>query len=201
MNDGESLVRLVQREDLDAVAMEAYDRVTASRGGEGNVFRAIANSIGALERVAALGEFVRWGTSLDERVREAVILIAAHETGCEYEWTHHARIARTLGMDPDAVVQGGVFEDDDSIAGDAKAVLELARSLARNDHRLDDEVLGTVRAWIGDQGIIDVAVTVGYYGLLAHVIMPLRVPLEQGVQTVPLPGGAARLPASPRRDA
>ena len=89
---------LVEREDVPIDARPAYEHVAQSRGGRmANVFKALANSSGALEKVAAVGEFVRFQSTLEPRLRELVILTVAHKTRCVYEWTHHWLLSGCAG--------------------------------------------------------------------------------------------------------
>ena len=57
-------------------------------------------------------------------------------------------------------------------------VLELLRQ-----HRISDATFEAVRAQVGDAGIIDVLVVVGYYHSLAHSLQALEVELPEGTST------------------
>lgn len=55
-----------------------------------------APSVGAA--VQQLGAAIRFGTELDDRVRELAILAVAADTGCRYEWDAHASVGRAIGI-------------------------------------------------------------------------------------------------------
>jgi 4-carboxymuconolactone decarboxylase len=151
----------------------------------GNVFRALANSPGALDRVAGVGEYARFESDLDDRLREAVILTVAGRLGCLYEWTHHWHLAQRAGVDFTTVDPDGATTHTETDGGFA-AELALARLVA-DGGPVPDDLLDRVRERLGDRGLVDLVVLVGYYGLLARFINTLHVPLEDGVEPVAMP--------------
>jgi alkylhydroperoxidase family enzyme len=180
-------VPLIEREDVVGEAAVTYDRVAATRGRMGNVFKALANSPGALDRVAALGEFVRFESGLGDELREALILTVAAERSCVYEWTHHWHLAERAGMSAErlAVMGTGAAEDEPAPIGPA---VRLARSIARTGDA-PAELVGDLRNRLGDRALVELVATVGYYTLLAGVINSLDVPLEEDVEPIELPDG------------
>jgi 4-carboxymuconolactone decarboxylase len=178
-------VPLVERDAFPAKELHVYDRVASTRGMMGNVFKALANSPGALERVAAVGEFVRFESGLDDQLREAVILTVAGNLRCVYEWTHHWHIAERLGT-PEAVLARlatPAAEDEPAPLG---PVVRFTR-LVTWAEPVPDDLIEQLRGLLGDEGLVELNVTVGYYGLLARVINTFGVPLEEGVEAVGFP--------------
>ena len=94
----------VEREDLSEDKRHIYDRIAETRRGDKavseipRVFKLVLNSPDAARAVAALGEYVRFGSALDPVVREIAILSTARELRSQYEWTHHEPIARRVGV-------------------------------------------------------------------------------------------------------
>jgi alkylhydroperoxidase family enzyme len=93
-------VPLVERETVPAADLPAYDHVAKSRGAGRmpNVFKALANNPAVMERVAAVGEYMRFQSNIDPQLRELAILTTAQEIRCTYEWTAHYTIAQKLGV-------------------------------------------------------------------------------------------------------
>ena len=88
---------LISRDDLSADYHPVYDHIEETRGRMPNLFRALLNSPEAAERVAALGEYIRYGCPLSDAARETAILSTARELGIHYEWAHHLKVARQVG--------------------------------------------------------------------------------------------------------
>ena len=71
---------LISRDDLSADYHPVYDHIEETRGRMPNLFRALLNSPEAAERVAALGEYIRYGCPLSDAARETAILSTARES-------------------------------------------------------------------------------------------------------------------------
>jgi alkylhydroperoxidase family enzyme len=183
----EAQVRLVERNEVPEAARAAYDHVAEARGGTmGNVFKALANSPGALEKVAAVGEFIRFRSKLDDALRELVILTVAANTKCAYEWTHHQLVAERLEIAPEVLRLAGTpaMEQQPDPIGSA---VRYARMVANGEHA-DHDTMHKLRDALGDEGIVELTVAVGYYLLLSRFINTIHVPLENGVEARPFPG-------------
>lgn len=178
-------VPLVERDEVDGDAAAVYDRVASTRGRMGNVFKALANSPGALDRVAAVGEFVRFESHLDDQLRELLILTVAAERSCIYEWTHHWHLAERVGVPADVLAAVGT-DAADGLPDPVGPAVRIARSIARSGDAPADLVVA-VGQQLGTEVLVEVVATVGYYTLLGGVINALGVPLEDDVEPVPLP--------------
>jgi len=178
-------VPLIERDEVLDEATAIYDRVAATRGRMGNVFKALANSPGALDRVAALGEFVRFESGLDDELREALILTVAAERSCIYEWTHHWHLAERAGMPAERLAVMGTNAAEEEPVGPA---VRLARTLVKTGDA-PQELVAAMRERLGDRTLVELVATVGYYSLLAGLINSLGVPLEDDVQPIELPEG------------
>ena len=178
-------VPLVEREDMAEAALPIYDRVSGARGHMGNVFKALANSAGSLDRVAAVGEFVRFEAAFDPALREAVILTVARELSCGYEYTHHYPLAAKAGIDPEVLPRIATPEGESEPPPIGPA-LRYARLVTRNEP-VPDDLFEELRGLLGQEMLTDLTVMVGYYGLLARVINTFQVQVEEGTEPVQPP--------------
>ncbi len=197
MVDSAARVPLLKREEVPAEAQAAYDHVAETRGGGqlGNVFKALANSPGALENVAAVGEFVRggvvqgerFGSSLRRGLQELVILTVAHEVRNVYEWTGHWRtvdgFAERLHLSPEVLQMIGKPELEQQPAP-VGASVRFARLVARGQE-VDEATITSLKETLGDAGLVDLTVNVTYYLLLSRLIDVLKVPLDGSVEPRP----------------
>jgi 4-carboxymuconolactone decarboxylase len=185
MEKSSARVPLIERENLTPDAVAAYDHVAKSRGASKlpNVFKALANSPAAMEKVAGVGEWLRFQTTLDPMLRELVTLTTAQESHCAYEWTAHWRLAERLGASAALLNSIGTpqIEREPAPTG---VVLRFARLVARNEN-VDDATFNAVKGHLGEAGTVDLIALVGYYGLLARMLNVLRVPVEEGTEVKP----------------
>ena len=91
-------VAYVNKDDLAVGKRHIFDNISGSRGVVLNVFQALLNSPDVTEKVAALGEYLRYKSLLDPVVRETVILSVARELNNEYEWAQHEPVGARRKM-------------------------------------------------------------------------------------------------------
>jgi 4-carboxymuconolactone decarboxylase len=131
-------------------------------------------------RAKAMGDYLRFQSSLGPRLNEMVILVTAREWTQQYEWHAHAEIARKEGLRGDiveAISDGrrpaGMAEDEDTAYDMATEILRLKR--------VSDATYRRAVAKFGEQGVIDLLGVVGYYNFLAIVMNATRTALPENV--------------------
>lgn len=179
-DDRDGRISLLDRDEVGDEGKEAFDRLATTRGAVANVFRALANSPGALRTVSQVGEHIRYGSSLDPVLRELAILMVAKERRCQYEWSQHLPVAEELGIDEAVLAKVGTAELEEE-PGPLGPAMKYCRLLARGEE-VEEATFGSVRGVLNDEQLIDLTVLVGYYRLLADVLVTFRVELEPGVE-------------------
>ena len=79
---------------------EISDRISSRRGGTRGPFLVWLRSPELAEKVEALGAYCRFESSLDLRLRELSLLIAARHFDAQYSWNAH------IGTLPDVGAPG-----------------------------------------------------------------------------------------------
>jgi len=130
-------------------------------------------------RAKAMGDYLRFKSTLGPRLNEMVILITAREWTQQYEWNAHHPIALKAGLRPEiaaAIAEGyrpAAMAEDEEIAYDvATEILRLKR--------VSDPTYRRAVAKFGEQGVIDLLGVVGYYNFLAIVMNATRTGLPEG---------------------
>ena len=175
---------LVSREDLPADKQPVYDRIAASRGSVLNVFRAMLNSPDAAGAVADLGAYLRYGSSLDPASREIAILTVSNELRCDYEWTNHLPEARAAGVSDQVIDAIRSGRAPMGIPAKEGVFAAAARELLR-DHALSDRTFQAIEHLVGPQQTVDLILLVGYYSMLARILLTLDVELDDGTAPPP----------------
>ena len=170
---------------LDEAAPAAraiFDHVLSTRklGFLPNMFAVMGRSPSALEAVASVGEHVRFHSALDEDLREMVICEVSAILGNKYEWRHHIhKVPERLRP----IVGNAAIEDEPAPTGPA---LRFARLLAAGK-TVPDTLIDSLRESLGDAGLIDLTVMVGYYQLLATFCATLGIEVEEAVPEAAMP--------------
>jgi AhpD family alkylhydroperoxidase len=142
-----------------------------------NLFRMLAHSPPVLSGFVRLGGALLQDSSLEPRLRELAIVRVGLLAGASYEVEKHTAIARAVGI-TDAELEALRPGSDDSALDDAaRAVVELSDELFGRV-RADDAVLERVRRHLNDRQLVELVVTIGYYGLVCRVLETLGVDRE-----------------------
>lgn len=156
----------------------------ALQHGDGSLtgpFNALLHSPELGLAVAKVGEQLRYSGALPAAVREAVILAVARMWSSEFEWYAHAPLARHVGV-PEAVIAALLAGEDPSSAdAPIRTALIVAGHLLRREAIPEARYAEAVDLF-GESGVVELAVLVGYYQLLAGVLETFRVGLPEGAQ-------------------
>jgi 4-carboxymuconolactone decarboxylase len=137
-----------------------------------------------MSRARAMGDYLRFKSSLPPRLSEFVILLTARRWTQQYEWHAHMPLALQGGLKDEIVAAIAVGRRPAAMAADEEAIYQLWDEVQRNQGA-SDATYANARDRIGEQGIIDVLGITGYYTTLAMVMNTTRTPLPAGV-TPPL---------------
>jgi 4-carboxymuconolactone decarboxylase len=131
-------------------------------------------------RAKAMGDYLRFKSTLGPRLNEMVILITAREWTQQYEWNAHQPSALKAGLRreiADAIAEGHRPTD---MAEDEEIAYDMATEILRQK-RVSDPTYRRALAKFGEQGVIDLLGVVGYYNFLAIVMNAMRTGMPEGV--------------------
>lgn len=162
---------------LTPAQRRVYDKVVAGpRGGVIGPLRAVLHSPELADRWQALGEYLRFNSSLPLALRELAIICAGRYWNSELEWQVHARVARDTGIAADVIEAIRTATAPSFKNADEAAVYRLTRELLHSGHA-SDEAYDEVRERLGVEGIVDLVALVGYYSMVAMTLNAHAVPL------------------------
>ena len=156
------------------------DRLVELRHGEigSGPYGILIHSPDLACRVADAGEYIRFKSSLPKAITELATLAATRGIDAAYPWTVHQPGAQSAGVSEQAVAALRNGSSTDDLASDEKLVIDYVRTLQR-EHRIPAEMFAALRERFGVQGVVDLAATIGLYGLLGCVVNTFElVPTE-----------------------
>src|SRR5215831_6509208 len=119
-----------------------------------------------LSRGEKLGLYARFQSSLPQRLSELCILIMASHWTASGEWIDHAPIARSLGVDAEALEDLRKGLPAQFKQADEAATCRFAQELLTT-HEVSDETYAAAKAVLGERGLLDVVAVLGYYSFIA----------------------------------
>ncbi|MEZ5288952.1 MAG: carboxymuconolactone decarboxylase family protein [Vicinamibacterales bacterium] len=173
-------LRVPTLDDLKPEQRVVWARTLAGRRGAvpANV-RVWLHSPELAGRAQALGEFVRYSTTLSPRHTELAVLVVARRWSAQYEWAVHAAEAVRAGVSEEVIA--AVRERRAPAFTDAtdRAVFDLTGALV-TDGRVPDEVYRAAIADLGERAVVELVGLVGYYTMVAFTLNTFEVPAPAG---------------------
>jgi 4-carboxymuconolactone decarboxylase len=167
----------------DAATMTPAQRESAQalidgpRKGVYGPFLPLLRSPALLDRVARVGEYLRFESALDARIRELVTCAVARHVGNQFEWVMHAPLAVKAGVAPAAVEALRVGARPQGLAPDEEAALDFASELLNRDGASDPTYATALRRF-GEQGVVELATLVGYFVMVCWLMNVARTPAQ-----------------------
>jgi 4-carboxymuconolactone decarboxylase len=152
---------------------------TARSADVSGPFIPLLRSPEVMTRARAMGDYLRFRSSLPPRLSEFVILITARRWTQQYEWNAHQPLALQGGVKADVVEAIAEGRRPERMRADEEAIYTLIDEIDRN-RSVSDATYASAVAVVGEQGVVDTLGLVGYYTTLALVMNTARTPLPPG---------------------
>lgn len=179
-------IPLLPPSDWGEAERDAYavleSEATKGLGASSNMTMALVNHPRLAKAFYTLGRHLLLESTLPHRPRELVTLRVAVRTGCEYEWHHHVRFGKRLGLsdaDIEAVKAGpeaAIWSDED------RAVLRLVDELF-GGWKVSDATWAELAGYFDRQQLMDLVFTVGNYVMAASAAAAFGVEIEPGFES------------------
>jgi 4-carboxymuconolactone decarboxylase len=163
----------------------ALERITAGpRGKLIEPFIPLMRTPELMTRLQLVGEYLRFGSGLPGHLIELVILTVARRWNQDYEWGHHAPLARAAGLDEHVIAE--IRDGRSPVSGpdDVLAVWQFVTELDEH-HGVTDPTFDAALRHVGDTGVVELTATVGYYTTLAMTMNVARTPVPDDYERLP----------------
>lgn len=144
-----------------------------------NLYRTLVHSPNALRRFSGLGQYIRFDSKLDPRLRELAILQVGWLTRSKYEFSHHIKIGRDFGVSDEDV--RGMIAETEGRSSDleplAKTVLRAAREMTTN-LAASDATFAELAAALSTEHLTDLVVTIGFYNAVVRILETMQIDVE-----------------------
>jgi len=167
---------------LTPQAMTAEQREVAaeiSAGPRGEVrgpFIALIHHPQLARRLQALGEQLRWKSTLPPALVELAVLVTARRWTCQHEWYMHEKLARKERLNERVIAALAEGRQPADLTPDEAAVYGFCTDVHATG-RASDEAFEAVKGRFGLEGALDLLALSGYYTLMAMVLNTAAMPL------------------------
>jgi 4-carboxymuconolactone decarboxylase len=177
------------RAELDEDQAGLWDALVESRGGGVDLFDPNGALVGPFNawvhaprvgrRLSSLGAHLRFRTSLDRRLSEIAICTVGAHWRSEFEFWAHAPMAIEQGVSTSVIDALRAGEHPEFERDDERIVHSVVHQLL-NERRVDDATYAAAEELLGEQGLVELASTIGYYCLVSMLLNLFEVALPDG---------------------
>ncbi len=171
--------------DMTPEQRDAYE--TASSGPGGPVrgpTTAVLHNPELARSWRAMGDLLRFKTSLPLRLSEIAILVAARRWTAQFVWSTHTQAGLKAGISAATIESIRTNQRPSSMAADETAVYDFAHELAEHG-KVNAAVYQRALGAFGTTGVVELTVLVGYYSMVAMTVNAHEIAVPDG--SVPLP--------------
>jgi 4-carboxymuconolactone decarboxylase len=171
---------LLRQQDMTALQQEVYKRKMVGPWADlRGPFNALMRSPVTADKALDLGNHIRHGNALPDRLVELAILVTGRHWSAQYEWWAHYKRAREAGLPMHIADAIALNERPKHMQPDEEAVYEFSRELHRT-MQVSDATWARARALFDEKQVLDLIATCGFYVLISMVLNVARAGIPGG---------------------
>ncbi|THF61132.1 carboxymuconolactone decarboxylase family protein [Pseudothauera nasutitermitis] len=174
-----------QMSEAQRAAAEAL--IAGPRKGVKGPFIPLMHSPVLLERLAGVGEYLRFESVLPTRINEFATLIVARHLGSQFEWAVHRPLALNAGVAEATLADLAQGARPRTMAEDEADAWAFATELLHHHSVSDPTYAAALRRW-DERGVIELSGLIGYFTCVSWIM---------NIARTPAPGSDAPLGAFP----
>jgi 4-carboxymuconolactone decarboxylase len=129
-------------------------------------------------RAKAMGDYLRFKSSLPPKLNEFAILLSARHWSQRYEWAIHQPLALKAGLRPEVAAMVAQGRRPTGLDEGEQLLYDFVTELLAHQG-VSDATYQAFVARFGEQGTIDLIGVCGYYTLIAMVLNVARTPVPK----------------------
>ena len=166
---------LATHDDLAPQDQHFLDRVIRTRGSISPAFGLLLHTPDVAERIAAIGEFFLYQSSLPPRPKALAWLVTARELDCNYTWAAGTVAARSAGIDAQLVQALERGKPLVGLSPQDEALVAFCYQLLRGNHHVSDETYDAVVNRFGVKNAVQISTAVGYIAMMSLIVNPFEL--------------------------
>lgn len=166
-------------DDAGSGAIVAAEVLRQRHGTLPNLYRMLLHSPELAAGWLQMGTAVRYRSSLDDLLREMTICAVARVCDSDYEWAHHAPLARRAGATEHQLASLPDEVDGAALTPAQRAALTYVAGVARLD--VSDACFAAVSEHFSAADVVELTATAAYYAGVARFLGALQVDVDEGL--------------------
>lgn len=167
-------LKLLEKSDVDPDTRELFQKQEDSSGRILNLFKVLAHSPKIVRDWSRMGTTLLRKGKLADDMRELAIIRVGELANSDYELTAHRAIGLNAGLSQEQIQDVANWQDSSNFNEIERALLKYTDEVAI-DIRASDETFAELQRHFDSQEIVELTVSIGYYGMVVRVLEPLQV--------------------------
>lgn len=143
-----------------------FQRIERHLGVLPNSTLTMAHQPDIMQAFAALNETVMGPGSVDQGLKQLVVLMASAAASCAYCQAHTSHVAEDRGVPIEKIEAIWEFETDPLFGDAERAALRVARGAGRVPNEVTDEEFADLRRHFSDEQVVEIVAAVAVFGFL-----------------------------------
>ena len=153
----------------DAQRKTAAEMIAGPRKGVKGPFIPLLRSPELMDRLQKVGEYLRFQSSLEQRISEFIMLIVSRDWTQYFEWFVHVPLGRKAGISEDTVAALAEGRRPSGMSEDEELAYDFCVELLRNKGVSETTYRRAVMKF-GENGVIDMIGVAGYFTTVSMVM-------------------------------
>jgi 4-carboxymuconolactone decarboxylase len=153
----------------DAQRKAAAEMIAGPRKGVKGPFIPLLRSPELMDRLQKVGEYLRFQSSLEQRISELIMLIVSRDWTQHFEWFVHVPLGRKAGISEDTIAALAEGRRPSGMSEDEGLAYDFCVELLRNKGVSETTYRRAVMKF-GENGVIDMIAVAGYFTTVSMVM-------------------------------
>ncbi len=171
-------VRLLTNNESPPKTRELFEKIENNGATVLNLYRAVGHSPSTISSFIKLGNVLLNHAELPARIRELAILRIANLAGSEYEWKQHVPIATEVGISSQQIDEIHQWKSSEAFSDEEQAILQYTDEVTIGV-AVEDDTFAALQKYLGERSIVELTISIAYWGMIARVLVPLDIELEE----------------------
>ena len=176
------LPSITSPDQLPAAERGIAESVIKSRGGIHGPFTMLLHCPKLAEHLVNTGAYIRFEGKLDHRVRVLAAMVVAREFEAMYVWGAQTGSARRQKV-PESTITAIRENHSRGLPPEDAQIIDFTRTLLRK-HRVDAATFEALQKRFGNEQLIELTGTIGYYSMLAMSANAVELEPAQGAEVL-----------------
>lgn len=176
------LTSITRKDQVPAEHHAIVDKVISSRGSVHGPFTMLLHCPPLAEHMVHLGGYVRFEGKLDKRVRVLAAMTVAREFDAVYVWGAQTDSARNQKV-PETTITAIREKHSRGVPPEDAQIINFTRDLIHK-HRVDAATMKALQQRFGDEQLVELTGTIGYYTMLTMTANACEIEARPGAEVL-----------------